>query len=159
MTRPAGNWRHGHASLWPRRKSPTYESWVSMKTRVRRDPFYLGQGITVCDRWATSFRAFLADMGERPAGKTLDRVEPTGPYVPDNCRWATPTEQAGHRRPRRDSLTERTHCTNGHDLAEVGTIVSSGRRRRTWCRACQRDNTRRYRQNTRRHATDRGAAA
>lgn len=54
--------------------------------------YYGGRGITVCDRWRT-FDVFLSDMGERPRGMTLDRIDSNGNYEPSNCKWSTPKEQ------------------------------------------------------------------
>lgn len=91
---------HGHKRRGL--SSPTYVSWSRMMQRCN-DPnsnrwsLYGGRGITVCPQWRT-FQGFLADMGERPPGKTLDRINVDGNYEPDNCRWATASEQARNRR-------------------------------------------------------------
>jgi hypothetical protein len=93
------NTRHGQAR--DGKRTPTYLSWQNMRQRcnnpnVPRWANYGGRGITVCARW-NSFESFLADMGERPEGKTLDRVDNDGNYEPGNCRWATSAEQMGNR--------------------------------------------------------------
>ncbi len=93
--------RHGHALAG--QTSKTYDVWKNMLGRVRGYGVasiknYTSRGITVCARWL-SFENFLADMGERPAGMSIDRVNNDGNYEPGNCRWATVVEQLSNRRP------------------------------------------------------------
>jgi len=87
--------RHGHTrgGVW----TPEYTAWKSMLDRCRNPKnsgwmLYGGRGITVCAEWA-NFASFLADMGPRPPGHSLDRVDPDGNYAPGNVRWATAREQ------------------------------------------------------------------
>lgn len=82
------NQRHGKID------SGAYRSWRAMRQRCSTGGKYEKLGVAVCDRWATSFENFYADMGDRPEGMTLDRINPFGHYEPDNCRWATADQQA-----------------------------------------------------------------
>lgn len=85
--------------------SPTYTSWSCMLQRCSYPKTngyenYGGRGITVCAAWRESFVTFLADMGERPEGMTLDRIDVDGNYESSNCRWADRVTQMANRRKR-----------------------------------------------------------
>lgn len=118
--------RHGHY------RSPTYNSWASMVQRCTNPArgnyrHYGARGIQVCESWRADFVAFLADMGERPDGCTLERNDTNGNYEPSNCRWATFAEQMASRQHRHS-----THCRRcGEEL----TRRADGRTR---CKPCAR---------------------
>lgn len=98
---------HGKSS------TPEYGVWEAMKARCKnpKDPSYInygGQGISVCERWE-SFENFAEDMGPRPEGGTLERLDNNGNYEPDNCAWKTRSDQLNNtRRTRRLTYMGRT---------------------------------------------------
>jgi hypothetical protein len=80
-----------------------YRAWGDMKKRCldsnhRGFKHYGGRGITICDRWLSSYENFLEDMGRAPEGTTIDRINVNGNYEPGNCRWATAKMQALNKR-------------------------------------------------------------
>lgn len=114
-------YKHGHTEGGV--FSPTYHSWVAMITRCcnpKRKTWkhYGGRGIGVCAEWANSFHAFLEDMGERPEGTSLDRIDNSKGYSKGNCRWADKTTQA-------------------RNSDQVVWVVVNGERKRLveWCEA------------------------
>jgi len=101
-TRSCGCLRSINATTHGQVSTPTYRSWRSMVGRCRNEGYahydrYGGRGIKVCDRW-DKFENFYADMGDRPKGYTLDRIDPAGNYEPTNCRWL---DKSGQRRNQR----------------------------------------------------------
>ena len=88
-------------------QSSEHSVWTGMIQRCynpknNRYSDYGGRGITVCDSWRRSYTSFLQDMGRRPSAKhSIDRIENNGGYHKDNCHWATSTEQAHNRRPKK----------------------------------------------------------
>ena len=96
----ASNTKHGMLN------SPEWYSWRAMRDRCfgsnerrKGHKYYAARGITICPEW-NSFEQFYADMGPRPKGTSLDRIDPNGNYEPTNCRWAPPSIQAKNQRRR-----------------------------------------------------------
>jgi len=116
-------------------RSPTHKSWGAMMQRCTNEKHpahvrYAGRGIAVCQRWTDSFAAFVEDMGIRPAGMTLDRIDNSKGYEPGNCKWSTRTEQARNRRSSRLNAAMvveiRRRCAAGETQASVGESLGLG---------------------------------
>lgn len=146
-----GRATHGHTR--GRKTTPEFNSWLALRQRCNdpkhaKYPTYGARGITVCERWQSSFDAFLKDMGQRPEGTTIDRIDNAKGYWcgrceecvrllrTANCRWATRQEQSRNRKPFVHASSAKTHCPSGHLYSAENTRVVAGRHRK--CRECER---------------------
>jgi|SRR5215472_14821400 len=121
------NFKHGHAGKFTR--TLTYRSWNSMRQRCLNPnhkwwPSYGGRGISICARW-NDFNCFLADMGEKPLGMSLERKNNDGNYEPSNCKWVSAKEQANNTR------QTRVISYNGRELSLAEWARVAGIDRRT----------------------------
>lgn len=111
--------------------SREYNSWQGAKSRClnknNKDyPRYGGRGIKVCDRWLESFDNFYEDMGDRPEGYTLDRIDPNGNYGPSNCRWADSYTQNHNKKTKENPSGERNIR-----LMEYGYVIKMSHQKAT----------------------------
>ncbi len=131
----SANFKHG--SCRQGKVTREFRKWSAARGRCytttdKKYPIYGGRGIKMCDRWR-SFSAFLDDMGPCPAGLTLERIDVNGNYEPNNCRWATKTDQSRNKRTTRlsvqiaaDIRLERQNGVRSRDLAiKHGVSVAS----------------------------------
>ena len=118
--------------------TPTFTAWCTMRQRCSNPatpcfPLYGGRGIKVCDRWQY-FENFLADMGLRPSGMSIERINNDGNYEPGNCRWASARDQANNRR----SNKRLTHKGRTQTIAEwarevgISNLALAQRLRHGW---------------------------
>lgn len=110
-------------------KTPTWQCWSNMRRRCTdaTQPMYHlygGRGISVCLRWS-KFQNFLADMGVRPPGTSIDRLDNNGNYEPSNCRWATAVQQANNKRNNRLVTVNGRTQTIAQWSSEIGIGAST----------------------------------
>lgn len=128
--------KHGHTTSAGFR-SPEYLSWDAMVMRCTNPRHkswerYGGRGISVCDRWR-DFQSFLADMGPRPSGTSLDRINNDGNYEPGNCRWVDAKTQGRNRRNNRLVTIDGATKTMAEWVVEIGISDSAlSHRLRAW---------------------------
>lgn len=110
LSKSCGCWRvkSRHSRGLSGKPTPTYISWQSMRTRCLNPhsadySYYGGRGVAISKDW-DSFEVFLRDMGERPDGMTLDRIDCNGDYSASNCRWADNITQRANQRPHKRSV-------------------------------------------------------
>lgn len=116
------------------RKHPLYPTWCAMKARCSNPNHedyhnYGGRGITVCDRWINSFENFYEDMGERPEGMSLDRIDVNGNYCKDNCRWASKSVQTFNQRTLLTNTSGRTGVTYRKETDKWRAIITYNKHR------------------------------
>lgn len=110
--------------------TPEYKTWISLRERCLNEKAqsygnYGARGIGVCQSWADSFEAFFADMGARPDGMSLDRIDNDKGYSPENCRWANREQQA------RNTRTNRMLVYGGREMPIVEFCEATGMNHRT----------------------------
>lgn len=120
--------KHGHARKGKKR-NPTYSIWAAMMQRCHNPKdanykHYGGRGIVVCERWH-NFLLFYADMGDRPMGQSLERTDNNLGYSPENCRWATVSEQSVNKRSTVWVLLDGENMPVTHALKRLGYGPSS----------------------------------